>query len=145
MMIYLKDFMLILRKKYKFCAAHQYKNSYWDEKKNIEVFGDDYRVHGHNYVVIVAVTGELNKDTGFIVDLQKVNTIMKKDIISELDHSNIQEDISWFKDKQPSSENLAIYIFDKLKEKIELPTKLHSVKIEETPTISSEYFGATND
>ena len=96
-------------------------------------------------VVIVAVTGELNKDTGFIVDLQKVNTIMKKDIISELDHSNIQEDISWFKDKQPSSENLAIYIFDKLKEKIELPTKLYSITIEETPTISSEYFGATND
>ena len=136
--------MLILRKKYKFCAAHQYKNSYWDENKNIEVFGDDYRVHGHNYVVIIALIGPIDKDTGYIIDLHEINFIMKNKIIKELDHSNIQEDIDWFKDKQPSSENLAIYIYGRLKNKIKLPTKLYSVKIEETPTISSEYFGENN-
>tara|TARA_Y100001968_G_C19028038_1_gene558474 strand:+ start:260 stop:670 length:411 start_codon:yes stop_codon:yes gene_type:complete len=133
--------MIILRKKYKFCAAHQYKNSYWSEEKNIEVFGDDYKVHGHNYIVIIALTGPIDKDTGFITDLDKINTIMKNEIIDSLDHSNIQEDLEWFKNRQPSSENLAIYIYEILKEKIKLPTKLHSVKIEETPTISSEYFG----
>ena len=132
--------MLILRKKYKFCAAHQYKNTYWNVKKNIEVFGDDYKVHGHNYVVIIALTGPINKDTGFITDLDQINKIMHN-IISRLDHSNIQEDIEWFNNRQPSSENLAVYIYQTLKEKIKLPTKLYSVKIEETPTISSEYFG----
>ena len=137
--------MIYITRRERFNAAHMLWNYNWNEQKNIEVFGDDYRVHGHNYVVIVAVTGELNKDTGFIVDLQKVNNIMKNDIISELDHSNIQEDIPWFNNRQPSSENLAIYIYEKLKEKIELPTKLHSIKIEETPTISSEYFGDIND
>ena len=67
--------------------------------------------------------------------------IVKNKIINKLDHSNIQEDIEWFSDKQPSSENLAIYIYNQLKDEIKLPTKLYSVKIEETPTISSEYFG----
>ena len=133
--------MIILRKKYKFCAAHQYKNSYWSEEKNIKVFGDDYRVHGHNYVVIISITGPIDSDTGFIADLSLINSIVKNEIINKLDHSNIQEDIEWFSDKQPSSENLAIYIYNQLKDKIKLPTKLYSVKIEETPTISSEYFG----
>tara|TARA_B100000965_G_C18960932_1_gene485427 strand:- start:47 stop:460 length:414 start_codon:yes stop_codon:yes gene_type:complete len=137
--------MLILRKKYKFCAAHQYKNSYWDKDKNIDVFGDDYKIHGHNYVVVVALLGEISKDTGFIADLNKINLIMKNEILSKLDHSNIQEDIDWFKNKQPSSENLAIYIYNELNKKIKRPVKLHSIKIEETPTISSEYFGEKND
>ena len=133
--------MIILRKKYKFCAAHQYKNTYWSEEKNKEVFGDDYRVHGHNYVVTISLTGPIDKDTGFITDLDQINKIMKHNIINKLDHSNIQEDIDWFKDRQPSSENLAVYVYEALKNRIKLPTKLYSVKIEETPTISSEYFG----
>ena len=133
--------MIILRKKYKFCAAHQYKNIYWSKEKNIEVFGDDYKVHGHNYVVTIALTGPIDKNTGFITDIDQFNRIMKNNIIDRLDHSNIQEDIGWFKDRQPSSENLAIYIYEMLKDKIKFPIKLHSVKIEETPTISSEYFG----
>ena len=133
--------MIILRKKYKFCAAHQYKNINWSKEKNIEVFGDDYKVHGHNYVVTIALTGPIDKNTGFITDLDQINRIMKNNIIDRLDHSNIQEDIGWFKDRQPSSENLAIYIYEMLKDKIKFPTKLHSVKIEETPTISSEYSG----
>jgi len=133
--------MIILRKKYKFCAAHQYKNTYWSEEKNKEVFGDDYKVHGHNYGVTIALIGPIDRDTGFITDLDQINRIMKHSIINQLDHSNIQEDIDWFKDRQPSSENLAVYIYKVLKEKIKLPTKLYSVKIEETPTISSEYFG----
>lgn len=133
--------MLILRKKYKFCAAHQYKNSYWDDKKNIEIFGDDCKLHGHNYIVTISLVGPIDKDTGFIADLNHINTIMKNNIIRNLDHSNIQEDIEWFNDRQPSSENLSIYIYDKLKDNINLPTKLYSVKIDETPTISSEYFG----
>ena len=65
--------MIILRKKYKFCAAHQYKNTYWSEEKNKEVFGDDYKVHGHNYVVTISLTGPIDKDTGFITDLDQIN------------------------------------------------------------------------
>ena len=133
--------MIILRKKYKFCAAHQYKNSYWNEEKNIEVFGDDYRVHGHNYVVTIALIGQIDKDTGFITDLKKINSIVKNKILVLLDHSNIQEDLEWFKNKQPSSENIAIFIYETLKERIKSPTKLYSIKVQETPTISSEYFG----
>ena len=133
--------MIILRKKYKFCAAHRYYNLKWSAKKNIDIFGDDYKVHGHNYVLEITLKGPVNKETGFLVNLSYINQIVNENIINILDHSNIQEDIEWFSDKQPSSENLAIFIYQKLKNKIKNPVELYSVKIEETPTISSEYFG----
>ena len=133
--------MIIIRKKYKFCAAHRYKNPSWDEEKNIKIFGDDYKVHGHNYLLEVSLKGPVDMNTGFVVDLNYVNDIVYKEIIKVIDHSNIQEDIKWFKDKRPSSENLAIYVWEKLINKIKDPVELYCIKIEETPTISSEYYG----
>ena len=59
--------MIYLTKQYKFCAAHQYWNSDWSDSKNIKVFGEDIRIHGHNYILSITVKGEINPESGFIV------------------------------------------------------------------------------
>ena len=133
--------MIFLTKQYKFCAAHQYWNENWDETKNDEVFGEDVRIHGHNYVLSITVKGYINDDSGFIVDLKNLNKIVNEKVIDIFDHSQIEKDIPWFKNKQPSTENMVIFIWDQLLEKIPSNAKLHCVKLRETPTIFSEYYG----
>ena len=91
----------IITKKYHFCASHKYGNDYWSEEKNLEVFGKDYNTHGHNYVLEVSVSGPIDPDSGWLVDLTKLNAIVKSKIVDILDHSQIEEDVQWFKGKQP--------------------------------------------
>ena len=90
----------ILTKKYHFCASHKYGNDHWIIDKNLEVFGKDYNNHGHNYILEVSVTGPVNSDTGWLVDLGVLNKIVKTNVVNILDHAQIEEDIAWFKGKQ---------------------------------------------
>ena len=133
--------MPYLTKQFKFCAAHKYWNEKWDDDKNYKVFGDDVKVHGHNYVLDVTITGEIDPDSGFIVDIQDIKTIVSENVIKVLDHSQIEKDIKWFKGKQPSTENLVIFIWEQIFSKIKKPAKLYKIKLRETPTIFTEYFG----
>ncbi len=133
--------MPYLTKQFKFCAAHKYWNDKWDNDKNYKVFGDDVKVHGHNYVLDVTITGEIDPDSGFIVDIQDIKTIVSENVIKVLDHSQIEKDIEWFKGKQPSTENLVIFIWEQIFSKIKKPAKLYKIKLRETPTIFTEYFG----
>ncbi len=133
--------MPYLTKQFKFCAAHKYWNDKWDNDKNYKVFGDDIKVHGHNYVLDVTITGEIDPDSGFIVDIQDIKTIVSENVIKVLDHSQIEKDIKWFKGKQPSTENLVIFIWEQIFSKIKKPAKLYKIKLRETPTIFTEYFG----
>tara|TARA_Y100001936_G_C15804604_1_gene523344 strand:+ start:307 stop:726 length:420 start_codon:yes stop_codon:yes gene_type:complete len=133
--------MPYLTKQFKFCAAHKYWNDKWDNDKNYQVFGDDVKVHGHNYVLDVTITGEIDPDSGFIVDIQDIKTIVSENVIKVLDHSQIEKDIKWFKGKQPSTENLVIFIWEQIFSKIKKPAKLYKIKLRETPTIFTEYFG----
>ena len=104
--------MVNLTKQYKFCAAHQYWNKDWSADKNDEVFGEDVKVHGHNYLLSITVKGSINKESGFIIDIKKLNDVVNKHIIDIFDHSQIEKDILWFKDKQPSTENMVVYIWN---------------------------------
>ena len=133
--------MTYITKKYTFCAAHRYWNDKWDEEKNYDSFGDDIKNHGHNYTLSITVKGPINPDTGFIMCLKKLNLIVNKKVISILDHSQIESDIDWFKNKQPSTENMVIYIWRQIVDLIPNPSNLHCVKLQETPTIYTEYFG----
>ena len=121
--------MPYLTKQFKFCAAHKYWNDKWDYDKNYKVFGEDVRIHGHNYVLDVTVTGEIDSDSGFVCDLQEIKTIVSKNVINVLDHCQIDKDIEWFKDKQPSTENLVLFIWDQISSKIKKPTKLYKIKL----------------
>lgn len=129
-----------ITKVFHFCAAHQYGNEKWDDKKNEKVFGSDIKLHGHNYTLEVTVTGTINPDTGFVVDLETLKEIVEKNIISELDHSCFDRDIPWFKEKQPSSENLVQYIWTKLEPELG-SVRLVRIRVRETPTIFTDYYG----
>tara|TARA_B000000437_G_scaffold35222_1_gene23543 strand:+ start:52 stop:486 length:435 start_codon:yes stop_codon:yes gene_type:complete len=134
--------MILLTKEYKFCAAHKYWNPNWDEKKNIEVFGEDVRNHGHNYILRLTVKGSVNNESGFLVDLQWLNDLVKNKLIKFLDHSQIDQDIDWFRDRQPSTENLVVYIWDTLSPYFEnQECSLYKIFLRETPTIFTEYYG----
>ena len=133
--------MIYLTKQYKFCAAHKYWNKDWSDQKNIEVFDEDVKVHGHNYTLSITVKGEINNDSGFIVDIKKLNKIISQYIINIFDHSQIEKDINWFKNKQPSTENMLVFMWDEIVDRIPSGAILHCIKLRETPTIFSEYYG----
>ena len=129
-----------ITKQYKFCAAHKYWNDDWDQDKNIEVFDDDVRLHGHNYDLYVTIKGPIDSESGFVVNLKHLNDIVNKKVLNILDHSLIQDN-EWFKKKQPSTENLVVYIWNQIYPEVELPAKLFCIKLRETGTIFTEYYG----
>ena len=133
--------MNYLTKQYTFCAAHRYWNSKWTAEKNYEVFGDDVNIHGHNYFLDITVCGYINDESGFIINLFDLNNIVKSKVIDVMDHSQIESDIPWFHSKQPSTENMVIFIWNQIVSEIPDSVKLYSVKLQETPTIFAEYFG----
>ena len=133
--------MPYITKQFKFCAAHKYWNSDWSDEKNKEIFEDDIRIHGHNYLLDITIKGEASKDSGFIINISDLKTIVDKYVIAYLDHSQIDKDIEWFKDKQPSTENLVVFIWNQINSHIPDRGKLFKIKLRETPTIYTEYYG----
>ena len=137
--------MIYLTKQYKFCAAHKYWNDNWTEEKNKQIFEDDVRIHGHNYELDITISGKPSEQSGFIVNISELKDIVDKNVINILDHSQIQEDIEWFKTRQPSTENLVIFIWEQINPHINGEMKLHKIKLRETPTIYTEYYGPENE
>ena len=133
--------MPFITKQFKFCAAHKYWNDSWNHNQNYKVFGDDVRVHGHNYILDITITGPVSEESGFIFDIQELKEIVSNNVIDIIDHSQIQEDIEWFSDKQPSTENLVLFIWQQIVGHIKTPAKLYKIKLRETPSIFTEYYG----
>ena len=136
--------MIYITRKESFNAAHKLARADWSEDKNAEVFGKcaNPNWHGHNYQLFVTVKGEINPDTGFLVDLKWLKEIINVQVIDELDHKNINLDVSFMTGKLASTENLAIAIWDILFPHIEgSGAHLHSIKIYETENNMVEYFG----
>ncbi len=129
-----------ITKIFRFNAAHQYGHDDWSAEKNWEVFGLDSKVHGHNYTLEVMVTASVNPETGFIVDLGEVSSIVQKYVIDILDHSQFEKEVEWFRNKQPSTENLVQFIWNQIKPRIPHIT-LHRIRLHETPTIFTDYYG----
>ena len=132
--------MPFLTKQYKFCAAHRYWNDKWSHDKNYEIFGKDIYIHGHNYILEVSVAGPIDPDSGWLVDLSTLNQIVKTKIVNVLDHSQIEVDVDWFKGKQPSSENILIWIWDQIVADLEQGS-LYRLRLVETHSIHTDYYG----
>lgn len=132
-----------ITKAFHFCAAHQYGHKEWSDEKNYAVFGPDARIHGHNYTLEVTVTGPINPDTGFCVDLGDLKSIVDEYVIAWLDHKQIEKDIPWFQGKQPSSENMVMFIWEQISTRLKGP-RLHRVRLRETPTIFTDFYGDQN-
>ena len=129
-----------ITKIFRFNAAHQYGHDDWSAEKNWEVFGLDSKVHGHNYTLEVMVTASVNPETGFIVDLGELSSIVQKYVIDILDHSQFEKEVEWFRNKHPSTENLVQFIWNQIKPRIPHIT-LHRIRLHETPTIFTDYYG----
>ena len=109
----------VFRKEH-FNAAHRLNNPNWSDEKNERVYGkcNNFNYHGHNYELIVQVTGEIDVETGYVIDMKVLSELIKVEILDRFDHKNLNLDTEEFKDLNPSAENIAIVIHDKLKTKI---------------------------
>lgn len=132
--------MIVLNKTFHFCAAHRYGNPALSVAENEAAFGEDLNIHGHNYELTVSVTGEVNPATGYLVDLGHLKAVVKKNVLQKVDHSQIEQDIPWFKDRQPSTENLVVWIWEEIEKDLKSGT-LYRVRLKETPTIYTDYYG----
>lgn len=116
-----------------FNAAHRLYHKNWSDEKNKEVFGkcSNANFHGHNYQLFVSVEGEIDAVTGYVIDINILKNIIKKEIVEVLDHKNLNLDIEAFQDTNPTAENIAVFIFNTLKKHIDSSYQL-SVKLYET-------------
>ena len=137
--------MPFITKQFKFCAAHKYWNDNWTDEKNKEIFEDDIKIHGHNYELDITISGKPSQESGFIINISELKKVVNEHVINILDHSQIQEDIEWFKDRQPSTENLVIFIWNQISSYIKDEIKLYKIKLRETPTIYTEYYGPNGE
>ena len=134
--------MLYLTRKEHFNAAHKLYNEQWSEEENERVFGKcaNANWHGHNYDLFVTVKGEPNSDTGFIMNAKELGDIIKREILTKFDHKNLNVDVPYFKEIQPSTENFAKVIWQLIEPHI-YDCRLHCIKLQETETIFAEYYG----
>ena len=125
-----------------FNAAHKLYNKNLSMERNREIFGkcSNENYHGHNYELIVKLRGEIDKDTGMVYDLGDLKNIIKIEIEDLLDHKNLNIDIPYFNDIIPTTENLSVFIWNKLRNAIELDCEI-SVILYETPRNFVEYTG----
>ncbi|MEO6893863.1 MAG: 6-carboxytetrahydropterin synthase [Ginsengibacter sp.] len=135
--------MVFLTRIEHFNAAHKLFNARWSKEKNESVFGKcaNENWHGHNYELHITVKGEIEPDTGFVIDAKELSNLIKDFILEELDHKNLNLDVPFLEGQMCSTENLAIAIWQQLFSQLPKNVQLHSVKLYETPRIFVEYFG----
>ena len=129
----------VFRKEH-FNAAHRLFNPDWDDFKNEKVFGKCAlpNFHGHNYEIIVKVTGKPDKKTGYVIDMKVLSDLVHREVISRFDHKNLNLDTKEFKNLNPTAENIVIVIYDLLRKHIEKKNDLQ-VRLYETPRNFVEY------
>lgn len=138
--------MIYVSRKEHFNAAHKLYNPNWSKEKNEEVFGPcaNANWHGHNFEMIVTVKGAPDPETGFVVDLKELSSVIKKEIVDKVDHKNLNVDVDFMEGKMASCEIFVMEIWKILApaiEKIAKSGKLYSIRLYETPRNYVEYFG----
>jgi 6-pyruvoyltetrahydropterin/6-carboxytetrahydropterin synthase len=125
-----------------FNAAHRLHVAAWSDEKNKEVFGlcNNPSFHGHNYELHVKVTGEVDPVTGFVIDLKDLKDIIEQEVVDRFDHRNLNLDTEEFLTLNPTAENIAIVIWNKVHQRIKPDLDLH-VKLFETPRNYVEFNG----
>ena len=125
-----------------FNAAHRLFVKSWSDEKNFKVFGkcNNPNFHGHNYEIIVNVKGDVDPVTGMVIDLKYLKDIIKEDVEDLLDHKNLNIEIKYFEEVVPTAENICIFIWNILRNKIDSDKDI-SVTLFETPRNYVEYSG----
>ena len=129
-----------LFRKEHFNAAHRLHNPLWSDAKNEEVFGlcNNKNYHGHNYELIVKVSGIPNQETGFVLDIKELSELIEEVILKKFDHKNLNLDTTEFKNLNPTAENIAIVIYNLLRPKLNKDLEL-KIKLYETERNFVEY------
>ncbi|GAA4000218.1 6-carboxytetrahydropterin synthase [Hymenobacter fastidiosus] len=125
-----------------FNAAHRLHNPAWSDEQNQRIFGkcNNPHYHGHNYELIVRLTGEVDPETGYLYDLKRLSDLIKREILDTFDHRNLNLDTSDFRELNPTAENIAVVIWNRLRPHLEAPLAL-SVTLYETDRNFVEYHG----
>ena len=123
----------VFRKEH-FNAAHRLHNPDWSAEKNKEIFGlcNNSNYHGHNYELIIQITGTINPETGYVIDMKDLSILAQEEVVKKFDHKNLNLDVPEFENLNPSAENIAVVIYDKLRVKIaaELDLKIRLYETE---------------
>ncbi len=129
----------VFRKEH-FNAAHRLNNPAWDDETNTRIFGkcNNPNYHGHNYELIVKVTGVPDKETGYVMDMKKLSETIKESVLKRFDHKNLNLDTAEFKNQNPSAENIAVVIYNILREQIDEALDLQ-IRLYETERNFVEY------
>ena len=133
---------LTVHRKAHFNAAHRLFKKEWSDEKNFEIFGkcSNPNFHGHNYELIVAGTGEIDPETGFVMDLKRLKDLIYTEVETPFDHKNLNVEVEEFKSLNPTAENIAVVIWNKLRDKLRANLDLE-VTLYETPRNYVSYKG----
>lgn len=131
-----------VHRKAHFNAAHRLYRKDWSEEKNDTIFGkcNNPHFHGHNYELVVSVTGEIDKETGYVIDMKVLKDLIKSEVEDAFDHKNLNLQVEDFKDVNPTAENIVVVIWNKLRKYLDNEHEL-SVTLYETPRNFVTYNG----
>jgi 6-pyruvoyltetrahydropterin/6-carboxytetrahydropterin synthase len=129
-------------RKERFNAAHRLRNPEWSEETNNAVFGkcNNPNYHGHNYDLIVEVRGPIDPQTGYVIDMKILSDIIKYEVTERYDHRNLNLDVPEFKDLNPTAENIAVVIWNRLRLRLDTRYTL-KIRLYETERNFVEYDG----
>jgi len=134
-----------LGRRYRFSASHRLHTTHLTEEENNRVFGkcSNPYGHGHNYVLEVSLSGAVDPATGMIANLSDLDAFVQRHVLEDFDHKSLNEDVSAFRERVPTTENLCIEIFRRLQS---FPkARLERVRVEETAKNSFEYDGSNEE
>lgn len=136
--------MIYITRRERFNAAHRLFRADYSDEKNQEIFGkcSNPNWHGHNYELFVTLKGEVNPETGFLVNLKTLSKLIRNTVILKLDHKNINLEVDFMQGKLASTENLAVGIWNEIENGVKtLGADLHCIKVSESENNYAEYFG----
>lgn len=131
-----------ISRKAHFNAAHRLYNPNWEDARNFEIFGkcSNPNYHGHNYEMIVSIKGEINPETGFVMNLDDLKAIIFTEVEEYLDHKNLNVEVEEFQKLNPTVENIAVVIWNRIRAKLNAELEL-KITLYETPRNFVEYDG----
>lgn len=134
--------MIYLTRKCEFSASHYYHNPKWTDEENRRVFGKcaNLNGHGHNYTLEVTVKGEVDPTTGFVIDLKELKDILNREVVDAMDHRHLNKEVPEFATRIPTTENIAIAIWQRLERELRV-AQLHRVRLYEMPDLFVDFYG----
>lgn len=140
--------MIYVTRREVFSSAHRLFNPNFSDEENNRIYDkcNNINGHGHNYTLEVIVAGEIDPQTGYVIDLKILKQIIRENVITKVDHKNLNLDVDFLKEKIPTAENIAVGIFNQLQPKLKSPNAhLHGVVLRETENNFVTYYGENNE